>query len=352
VARNTIVFTLCTFVGRNFIYNNTKFAGMYCIRHLILSFFLCAGFSVFGGMPADRLKSSAPAVASSFQSKPPPGKDTIVIRFEYKQSALFHKFTMETLDSVIRILLRDTAITLAIDGYAYKDEGSDTICYYLSLNRALFIQDYVLGRGVALTRINQIKAWGKTRQKYVNKDKNGLWVNCRAELRLVYPPPPKKKEFLDKDEDGIADDEDRCPDVFGLTDFEGCPDSGAIVVPFPIADWALMPSTYNVLDSVIKLLRDNPELTISIDGHAHLAEGSYAMCTKLASERASIVKNYLLSRQVNQSKILEINSYGISRPVNAAKNPLQVLKNARAEIRLNGYRKSPTYQRAEIPFIK
>jgi outer membrane protein OmpA-like peptidoglycan-associated protein len=348
--RKTVVFTLCTFAVRIFINNNTKFAGMFYIRHLIILIFLFAGFSVFAGTHADELKYSVKTGFSSSQSQPP-GKDTIVIRFEYKQSALFHKYTLETIDSVIRILLRDTAITLSIDGFAYKDEGSDTICYYLSLNRALFIEDYVLGRGVALTRINSIKAWGRTRQKYVNKDKNGLWVNCRAELRLVYPEPPKKKEFLDKDEDGIADDEDKCPTVFGLSDFEGCPDSGAIAVPFPIADWALTSATYNVLDSVIKLLKDNPELTITIDGHAHLAEGAYTMCMKLAKERAAIVKNYLLSRQVSQSKILEINSYGISRPVNAAKNPKQILKNARAEIRLNGYRKPSTNQKAEVPFI-
>jgi len=288
---------------------------------------------------------------ASLQAEPP-DKDTIVIRFEYKQSALFHKFTMETLDSVVRILLRDTTITLAIDGYAYKDEGSDTVCYYLSLNRALFIQTYILGRGVALTRINQIKAWGKTRQKYVNKDKNGLFVNCRAELRLVYPPPPKKKVFVDKDEDGIADDEDKCPDVFGLSDFEGCPDSGAIAVPFALADWALTSATYKVLDSIIILLGENPALTIAIDGHAHLAEGSYALCTRLSQERAIIVKNYLLSRMVNPSRILEINSYGISRPANIAKNPQQVLKNARAEIRLNGFRKATAEPKPEIPFIK
>ena len=323
---------------------------MFYLRHLILSFFLFAGLSVFAGVPAGELKFQTATVA--FFKPDPPKKDTIVIRFEYKQSALFHKFTMETIDSVVRILLRDTNITLSIDGYAYKDEGSDTICYYLSLNRALFIQTYILGRGVALTRINQIKAWGRTRQKYVNKDKNGLFVNCRAELRLIYPPPPKKKEFFDKDEDGIADDEDRCPDVFGLADFEGCPDSGAIAVPFPIADWNLTSATYKVLDSVIVLLREDPQLTISIDGHAHLAEGSFALCTKLSQERAMIVKNYLLSRMVNPSRISEVNSYGISRPANAAKNPQQILKNARAEIRLNGYRKPPSYQRAEIPFIK
>lgn len=320
-------------------------------RHLVVLLLLSTGFSVFGGAPADPPSHRAKVVNQYFQ--PPVQRiDTIVIRFEYKQSALFHKYTLETLDSVIRILLLDTNITLSIDGYAYKDEGSDTVCYYLSLNRALFIETYVLGRGVALTRINQIKAYGKTRQKYVNKDKNGLWVNCRAELRLVYPPPPKKKEFFDKDEDGIADDEDKCPDIFGLTDFVGCPDSGAISVPFAIGDWGLTSITYNVLDSVSKLLRDNPELTITIDGHANLAEGSYALCQRLAAERAGIVKNYLLSRQVNSTRILKVNSYGISRPANAAKNPQQILKNARAEIRLNGYRKPPAEEKPEIPFIK
>lgn len=322
---------------------------MFYVRHLLLLLLLCNSRAVFASESFCRNLTNENSGAFI---PDPPGKDTIVIRFEYKQSALFHKFTMETLDSVIRILLRDTNITLAIDGYAYKDEGSDTICYYLSLNRALFIQDYVLGRGIALTRISQIKAWGRSRQKYVNKDKNGLWVNCRAELRLVYPPPPKKKNYSDKDEDGITDDEDRCPDIFGLTDFEGCPDSGAIAVPFPISDWALTPATYNLLDSVIVLLKADPTLGITIDGHAHLVEGSYALCERLARERADIVKNYLLSRQVNSSRIMEVNSYGITRPANAAKNPQQILKNARAEIRLNGYRKSPTYQRAEVPFIK
>jgi outer membrane protein OmpA-like peptidoglycan-associated protein len=321
------------------------------LRHLVVLLFLSIGFSVFAGTTPGELNHRANALNQYF--KPPPQRiDTIVIRFDYKQSALFHKYTLETLDSIIRILLLDTNITLSIDGYAYKDEGSDTVCYYLSLNRVLFIQTYVLGRGIAGTRINSLKAYGRTRQKYVNKDKNGLWVNCRAELRLVYPPPPKKKEFFDKDEDGIADDEDKCPDVFGLRDFEGCPDSGAITVPFAIGDWGLTSVTYNVLDSVSKLLRENPELTISIDGHANLAEGSYALCQQLAKERAEIVKNYLLSRQVNISRILEVKSYGITRPANAAKNPQQILKNARAEIRLNGYRKPPAEEKPEIPFIK
>jgi outer membrane protein OmpA-like peptidoglycan-associated protein len=321
------------------------------LRHLIFLLFLIKGFSVFAAT-GNNVSTSCMAFANRLFQPQPPRIDTIVIRFEYKQSALFHKYTLETLDSIIRILLRDTNITLSIDGFAYKDEGTDNICYYLSLNRALFIQDYVLGRGVALTRINAIKAWGRTRQKYVNKDKNGLWVNCRAELRLIYPPPPKPKEFFDRDEDGLADDEDNCPDVFGYRDNGGCPDSGAIVVPFAIQEWALTPVTYKVLDSVVRIMRKDPAITITIDGHANLAEGAYSLCVQLAVERAMIVKNYLLSRQINPLRILEVKSFGISKPVNTAKNPQQVLKNARAEIWLNGTPKSDPYHKPEIPFIK
>jgi outer membrane protein OmpA-like peptidoglycan-associated protein len=330
---------------------NIKFAGMKIFRHLIFLLFLSKGFSVVAATGNNVETSYTLSVTRQFQPQPP-RIDTIIIRFDYKQSALFHKYTLETLDSVIRILLRDTNITLSIDGFAYKDEGNDNICYYLSLNRALFIETYVLGRGVALTRINSIKAYGRTRQKYVNKDKNGLWVNCRAELRLVYPTPPKPKEFFDRDEDGLADDEDNCPDIFGYRDNGGCPDSGAIIIPFAIQEWALTPVTYNVMDSVVRMMRADPTITITIDGHAHLAEGAYSMCMRLAAERAEIVKNYLLSRQINKSRILEVKSFGISKPVNPAKNPKQILKNARAEIWLNGTPKSVPYQKPEIPFLK
>lgn len=307
---------------------------MTLFRRLALLIFLSIPLSVFAKTIDAGVKTDITG-ASTYQF-PPQRIDTIVIRFEYKQSALFHLFTLETIDSVVNILLRDTSITLSIDGYAYKDEGNDTICYYLSLNRALFIQTYILGRGVELTRISSIKAYGKTRPKYVNKDKNGLWVNCRAELLLIYPPPPKKPEFFDRDEDGIEDSKDKCPDVFGYKENDGCPDKNAIMVPFAIQESALNSLTYAVLDNVIKVLRENPTYKVSITGHANLAEGSYSMCEKLAEERASMVKKYLLSRQINPSRIVSVKSYGISRPVNPGKNTQEILKNARAEIAIIG----------------
>ena len=94
--------------------------------------------------------------------------------------------------------------------------------------------------------------------------------------------------------------------------------------------------TYKVLDSVISVLREDPTLTISISGHAYIAEGSYSLCEELALDRARIVRQYLLSRQINTSRILSVKTYGISRPINSGKNPQQVGKNARAEIIIAG----------------
>lgn len=290
------------------------------------------------------LFSTASAFAGNINIEPKPGApafstlntpkqaDTVIIRFDYKQSALFHSFTFEVLDSVINILLRDTAVKLSIDGYAFEDEGSDTICYFLSLNRAIFIQTYVIGRGIDSFRISAINAYGRKHQKFTNTDKNGFLINCRAELRLSYPPPPKDPEYFDRDEDGIPDGKDKCPEVFGYKENEGCPDRGAVLVPFAITESALYTMTYYVLDSVIAVLRQNPAFKIFIGGHAHASEGILSVCENLAVERAEIVRQYLLSRQISPSRIVATKSYGISRPLNPAKNPKQVLKNIRAEI--------------------
>lgn len=259
-------------------------------------------------------------------------KDTTVIRFDYKQSALFHSFTFTAIDSVVNILLKNNAVTLSIDGYAFKDEGSDTICYYLSLNRALFIQQYVLGRGIDSSRIISLQAWGNKKQFYRAKDKEGHLINCRAEIVLNYPPPRPKPVIADQDEDGIADQDDKCPDVFGYKENSGCPGTGMVIVPFATQESALYSMTYRVLDSVISVLRENPAYTISIEGHAYKTEGINAVCESLAAERSAIVKQYLISRQLNQARINSVKNYGTRRPLNTGKTPLEISANARAEI--------------------
>jgi outer membrane protein OmpA-like peptidoglycan-associated protein len=258
----------------------------------------------------------------------------ILIPFDYKQSALFHAFTYEVMDSVVTLLLRDSGITLSINGYAHQDEGSDTICKYLSLNRALFVRDYILGRGVQPFRIILVRGMGKKRSGNSNVNADGHALNCRAELVLNYPPPPAPPQIEDRDEDGIADGIDACADDFGYKENNGCPDKDAINIPFEFQASTLSFYTYKALDSVISVLKENSSFKIAIQGHAFKAEGTNSVCERLAGERASIVKNYFLSRNISVGRIVSIESFGNRRPFNAGKNPKDVALNSRVQIML------------------
>ena len=301
---------------------------------LILLFLLFSCSAVFAGrLNNDVMVNNNPASDNGINDCIQQfSRDTVVIRFDYKQSALYHSFTFDVLDSIIAILLKNKAVTLSIDGYAYKDEGSDTICYYLSMNRALFIQTYILGRGVDSSRIISVMGHGKAKPLYLGVDKDGFKINCRAEISLKYPPPPKKIEIHDRDEDGVTDSDDKCPDVFGYKDKNGCPNTDMVIVPFEIQQSNLYLMTYRVLDSVLAVLSENPSFTIAIEGHAYKNEGISSVCDRLATERAEIVKNYLLSRHLNVSRINSIKNYGNLRPLNAGKTPRAAAANSRAEI--------------------
>ncbi len=280
------------------------------------------------------LAASAATLAAGKQF-PDTEKDTVLIRFDYKQSAIYHTFTFDVLDSVINILKTHKVVTISIDGYAYKDEGSDTICYYLSLNRALFIQTYILGRGVDSSQILTVTGHGKSKPLYKGTDKDGFKINCRAEITLNYPPKPKKIVVSDRDRDGIADESDKCPDEFGYAEKEGCPNRNFVIVPFDVQQTNLFTSSYKVLDSVVSILSGNPSLTISIEGHAYKTEGISSVCDRLSSERAQIVKNYFLSRRIDISRISSVKSFGLNRPLNAGNTPEEVQRNSRTEIYLS-----------------
>jgi len=256
----------------------------------------------------------------------------VLIPFDYKQSALFHQYTFDVIDSVVNQLLKNNGITLSITGYAHPDEGSDTICKYLSLDRALFVRDYVLGRGVNAERIILVKGMGKIQSKNSDVNKDGHKVNCKVELQLNFPPPPKPPVIADRDEDGIADTDDACPDQFGYKENNGCPDKDAIIIPFDAQQSSLNHSSFAALDSVVSALKENRAYKVSIEGHAYKGEGINTVCENLAKERSDMVKNYLLSRNISDSRIISIKNFGNSRPLNAGRDPQQISLNCRAEI--------------------
>ncbi|MDO9373257.1 MAG: OmpA family protein [Ferruginibacter sp.] len=257
---------------------------------------------------------------------------TVVVPFEYKQSSLNFASTFRIMDSVAEVLLDNDSITFSIDGYSYLDEGNDNICYWLSYNRALAVKTYVLGRGIDSARLLRFVGKSKARSILRKNKKEPVDFNCTAEIELNFPIPPPPVVILDRDEDGIADDIDNCPEEYGYPLLNGCPNKNAIIAPFEPGLSALYAGTYKVLDSVVNILRNDPTLKLAIEGHAYKEEGVQMLCEQLARERADIVKRYLLTRRIARSRIEEIKSFSDSRPINAGRNPWEKARNSRAEL--------------------
>ena len=267
----------------------------------------------------------------SISQRPTVGSGLIIIPFEYRQSALYYPQTFKVIDSVINLLYKDKGITLSVFGYSHFEEGNDSINKYLALDRALFVRDYILGRGVNEDRLLLIKGMGAKKSGNSDVDKNGHSQICRAELIVNYPPPPPPVIY-DRDEDGVADTTDACPDEFGYAENKGCPDRDAIIIPFENNGAWLIAQSYSALNKVVKLLQEYPLFKLRIEGHAYKTEGINNVCKGLAEERAYMVKQYFLSRSIVPTRIVSVESFSNRRPINTGKNPEQILLNARAQV--------------------
>jgi outer membrane protein OmpA-like peptidoglycan-associated protein len=148
----------------------------------------------------------------------------------------------------------------------------------------------------------------------------------------------------DTDGDGINDEEDKCPDKKGTKENKGCPEEikkeiaekveySAKRIQFIVNSAELSRGSFEVLDTVAAILKRNPGINVSIEGHTS-SEGTYSANMKLSESRANKVKDYLLSGGVEASRLKTV-GFGPGRLLNADKTPEEKVKNRRVELKLS-----------------
>jgi outer membrane protein OmpA-like peptidoglycan-associated protein len=131
----------------------------------------------------------------------------------------------------------------------------------------------------------------------------------------------------DRDNDGVCDDVDRCPDVAGPADNFGCPPYKRLVVKpdklelkekiFFEWDKAIIQQvSYPVLNEVAQALKDNRSFRVQVEGHAS-SEGAYDYNQALSERRAEAVLDYIVARGVAKERLV---SKGFSSSVPVASN--------------------------------
>ena len=145
---------------------------------------------------------------------------------------------------------------------------------------------------------------------------------------------------LDSDGDGVPDYLDKCPGTAAGTevDADGCPKVGAVLdilnMEFDF-DKANIRDEYKPrLDGDVKVLQDNPGMTIMIEGHTD-SVGSDAYNKVLSERRANAVKAYMVEGGVDAGR-METAGKGESTPVADNGTREGRAKNRRVEITVTG----------------
>ncbi len=152
----------------------------------------------------------------------------------------------------------------------------------------------------------------------------------------------------DNDNDGIADVLDKCPnepeDYDGDMDDDGCHDDRKLVtvekdqiklnekVHFKTAKSDILPQSYPLLNEVASVLSDNPTIKIRIEGHTD-SRGSESYNQKLSEERAASVRQYLIGRGIDASRMIA-KGFGESRPIEDNATKAGRAANRRVEIHI------------------
>ena len=135
---------------------------------------------------------------------------------------------------------------------------------------------------------------------------------------------------LDSDGDGVYDYEDECPGTpKGATvDARGC--WVLMNLNFDTAKFDIKAEHAPIINEVVEVLKNNPEVRIRVDGHTD-SRGTEASNQALSENRAKAVREALVQKGIAASR-LEAQGFGEAQPIAPNDTPANLAKNRRVEL--------------------
>ena len=163
------------------------------------------------------------------------------------------------------------------------------------------------------------------------------------------PGSPKNDGCPGKDRDGdsISDDLDKCPDIPGLKP-SGCPrhvlvqrtDSQIKItqaISFETGKATIKTGvSMEIIDQVAAVLRSEPSLAVSIDGHTDNV-GDPTKNLKLSEDRASAVRDAMVARGIDPARLTSM-GFGHTHPIASNTTAKGRSQNRRVEFNIVGAR--------------
>jgi OOP family OmpA-OmpF porin len=147
----------------------------------------------------------------------------------------------------------------------------------------------------------------------------------------------------DTDGDGVNDDEDRCPTIPGVKENQGCPivkeeiikkvQFAAHNIFFATGSSKLLPTSSKALLAVAKILKDDANLKLDIEGHTDIT-GTPAKNQVLSENRAKAVLEFIKTKGGVDESRMTAAGYGDTKPIADNKTAKGRAMNRRVELKL------------------
>jgi OOP family OmpA-OmpF porin len=232
----------------------------------------------------------------------------------------------------LSVISGNTAVLILSDGHlgsgsvtaveALKQQYGDRVCVY-----TIWVGNEVEKSGInTLNQLSDIGGCGfsTSAEKLASADDTAKFVQ-KVFLKAGMPVDG------DDDGDGVLNSRDKCPDTLKgahVNQF-GC---WIVDIKFDNDKSDIKPEFYNELDNVVTVLKNNPGLTIEVQGHTSRT-GTAAYNQKLSERRAQEVRNYL-SYGAGASATLMVSGYGWSQPVDTNETEAGRANNRRVELKV------------------
>ncbi len=251
--------------------------------------------------------------------------------------SLLKKSLVKTVDDLNEYKASRTAVIIISDGLdmnnaaqgakTLKTALGDAVCLY-----PIQIGDSAEGKAL-LEEIAQIGECG------FYSDANTLLTSEGMEefVKAVFlkekeqaPPVVSPSAKNDSDQDGVYDEDDKCPGTpkGARVNAVGCWILDHVLFGFDKAD--IRTEAYNQLDDVIRIMQENPEMKVELQGYTD-STGPAMYNKALSLRRANAVLNYLSGNGVDKER-MAATGFGEENPVFPNDTKANRAQNRRVEI--------------------
>ncbi|MFI5196532.1 MAG: OmpA family protein [Chitinophagales bacterium] len=229
--------------------------------------------------------------------------------------------------------------SIMIVGYA-DYLGTEGYNKNLSMERAKNVKDYLVKYGINANDIKMCIGRGEV-ERIGMTGKEGYPTDRRVDIvvnnKTIKKPPPVNPKLVSKTK------KDSAKTLTGIDQIKHSKPGSTILlknVYFPADRHIIKPESAETLEKLYNVLKDNPNLKISIEGHVCcISDAPDALDIDtyepvLSVNRAKAIYNYLVGRGIDPSR-LRYEGFGRRRPVVVIeKTEEDAEKNRRVEIRI------------------